>query len=65
MDIELEHLINEYSELEDQFIIDAKLQIDSYEESIRKLYQNENSQKRITVYPEDTPLYKVSANTKY
>ncbi len=65
MDIELEHLIDEYSALEDQFIIDAELRIDSYKESIRKLYMNVNSPKRITVYLEDIPLYKISANTEY
>lgn len=65
MKIELEHLICDNLELEDTFIIDARRQIESYEESIRNLRIDVNSQRRITVYPEDMPLYKMAANIKH
>lgn len=65
MNIELEHLISENLFLEDKFIIGAKLCIASYEEFMRQLCMDVNSQKRITAYPEDMPLYKVAANTEY
>lgn len=65
MKIELEHSICDNLELEDTFIIDAKRQIESYEESMKKFCIDVNSQRRITVYPEDMPLYKMTANTKH
>ena len=60
MKIELEHLMCDNLELED-----AKRQIESYEESMKKFCIDVNSQRRITVYPEDMPLYKMTANTKH
>lgn len=65
MNIEIERIISENSVLEDSFIIDAKLRIESYKESLKQLCIDDDSQKRITVYPEDMPLYKYPANIKY
>ncbi len=62
---ELKRIIGENSALEDPFIIDAKLRIESYKESMKMLCLDDYSQKRITLYSEDMPLYKILANIKY
>lgn len=62
---EFKRIISENSALEDSFIIDAKLRIDLYKESMKKLCLYDYSQKRITLYYEDIPLYKILANIKY
>lgn len=59
---ELERLMTTRSSLEDEFIKESLIRIDSYNSFMEKLSRCEQRPIRITLYSEDIPKHKYIAN---
>ena len=60
----LNNIISEYSDLEDSFIKKSLSQIELYKDFIKKYSSSKRINKRLTLYPEDSPMHKYLANIK-